>query len=147
TVDVSLLGLAIPFAVVDPEDPRMRETARAIERVLTREAGGIGRYDGDTYAGGHAWVIATLWLALYKLRTGDRRGAWALFRWVVDHRTAFDLLPEQVNRWTGEPCWVVPLLWSHAMYVWFVDEWAEREDAGGAGEEPGAAWVAAGGQR
>jgi len=29
----------------------------------------------------------------------------------------FGLLPEQVSKDNGEPCWVIPLTWSHAMYV------------------------------
>ena len=33
--DVSLLGLAVPFEVVDPREPRMRETAERVEQRLT----------------------------------------------------------------------------------------------------------------
>ena len=28
-----------------------------------------------------------------------------------------DLLPEQVSRDDGRPAWVIPLTWSHAMFV------------------------------
>jgi GH15 family glucan-1,4-alpha-glucosidase len=52
------------------------------------------RYAGDTYAGGNRWVLAALWLA----------------------QTSLGLLPEQVTD-DGEPAWVVPLAWSHAMLL------------------------------
>jgi len=38
-------------------------------------------------------------------------------RWAIDRQTPFGLLPEQVDRNTGEPAWVVPLTWPHAMFI------------------------------
>jgi glucoamylase len=75
------------------------------------------RYSGDHYRGGNPWIICTLWLAQYYIQLGDRKRAVQLLDWAVDHRTRLDLLPEQIDRDTGEPAWVVPLAWSHAMYI------------------------------
>jgi oligosaccharide amylase len=123
-IDVSLLGLCVPFDVVESLDARMQSTARAIEHHLTREVGGIGRYENDAYIGGNPWILATLWLGIYQLRQGREQAALEQFRWAVNHRSKFGFLPEQVDRQSGETAWVVPLAWSHAMYVWFVHELA-----------------------
>ncbi|HHT27292.1 MAG TPA: glycoside hydrolase family 15, partial [Firmicutes bacterium] len=118
TVDVSLLGLVTPFGMLPADDARMQATVAVIERDLTQSpAGGVVRYSGDHYRGGNPWIICTLWLAQYYIQLGDRKRAVQLLDWAVDHRTRLDLLPEQIDRDTGEPAWVVPLAWSHAMYI------------------------------
>lgn len=117
TIDTSTLGLSIPFGVFSPSDPRMLATAEAIATHLTSPGGGIRRYQGDPYRGGNPWVICTLWLALQYLAAGQKDTARDLYNWVLEHRTSLDLLPEQVDRTTGKPCWVVPLAWSHAMFL------------------------------
>jgi len=38
----------------------------------------------------------------------------------------FGALPEQVSKDNGEPCWVIPLTWSHAMYVWCLQDLKRR---------------------
>jgi glucoamylase len=116
TVDVSLLGLAWPFRAVDPAGPRMRATADAVERALARPGGGLLRYEEDDYAGGNPWVLAALWLGLYRRQVGDADGHRRALAYARRVATPLDLLPEQVTE-TGEPAWVVPLAWSHAMYV------------------------------
>lgn len=117
-VDVSLLGLFVPFALVPPNHPQAVRTAEVIERALTvPETGGIRRYENDAYIGGNPWVLTTLWLAQYRALNGQPEEARKLLDWAAGHRTRFGLLPEQVDRETGEPAWVVPLTWSHAMYI------------------------------
>ncbi|MGE5554564.1 MAG: glycoside hydrolase family 15 protein [Betaproteobacteria bacterium] len=117
-LDASLLGLSVPFGVLSPHDPRMQATADQIAQHLeNRRVGGIHRYSGDGYRGGNPWVICTLWLGLYELARGQVRRARECLEWAVAHRTPLDLLPEQVNGETGAPVWVVPLGWSHAMYI------------------------------
>ena len=116
TVDVSLLGLAWPFRAVDPASPRMRATADAVARTLGRPNGGVCRYAGDTYAGGNAWVLAALWLGLYRRQLGDAGGHAAALEYAQRVATPLGLLPEQVTD-DGAPAWVVPLAWSHAMFV------------------------------
>lgn len=115
-VDISLLGLAWPFGIVDPAGPRMRAMARAIENALVLDDGGVRRYHGDVYAGGNAWILATLWLALWYRQVGDRDGFRRCAAYAVHHQSGVGLLPEQVAR-DGRPGWVIPLTWSHAMFV------------------------------
>ena len=115
-VDVSLLGLAWPFGVVDPASARMRATVAAIERELVTPSGGVRRYTGDQYAGGNAWVLATLWLGLHYRQIGDHERFGRCIEWAERVQTPLGLLPEQVAE-DGSPAWVVPLGWSHAMLV------------------------------
>jgi oligosaccharide amylase len=115
-VDSSLLGLAWPFRAVDPESPRMRSTVAAIERELLLPEGGVLRYEGDAYAGGNPWLLTTLWLGLYYRQVGDEAGLRRFVDYVTGCATPLGLLPEQVTR-TGEPAWVLPLAWSHAMLL------------------------------
>ena len=116
TLDVSLLGLAWPFRAVDPAGARMRATADAVERELARPDGGLLRYEGDTYAGGNPWVLAALWLGLYRRQVGDLDGHRRAVVYAQRVATPLGLLPEQVTD-HGEPAWVLPLAWSHAMLV------------------------------
>jgi glucoamylase len=116
TVDVSLLGLAWPFRAVDPSGARMRATAAAVERTLGRPGGGLLRYEGDAYVGGNPWVLAALWLGLYRRQVGDGEGLRRALDYARRVATPLGLLPEQVTD-EGDPAWVVPLAWSHAMFV------------------------------
>ena len=115
-VDVSLLGLAWPFGAVDPSSARMRATVEAIERALQLADGGVMRFEGDTYAGGNPWILATLWLGLWHRLVGDDAGHRRALEYAVRRQTSVGLLPEQATR-DGRPAWVVPLTWSHAMLV------------------------------
>lgn len=125
-VDASLLGLSYPFAVIAPDDPRAVQTAQAVrEHLWTPGVGGIRRYENDTYIGGNPWILTTLWLGLEALGRDDVQTAQEMLAWATEHRTALDLLPEQIDRVTGETAWVVPLTWSHAMFVLLVHGLAE----------------------
>jgi glucoamylase len=115
-LDSSLLGLSWPFRAVDPCSPRMRATVAALERELSLPDGGVLRHEDDDYAGGNPWIISTLWLGLARRQTGDRDGLRRAIDYTLARRTPLGLLPEQVTR-AGEPAWVVPLGWSHAMLV------------------------------
>ena len=116
TVDVSLLGLAWPFAVVEPGGERMRATVAALEQELGCPAGSLRRYAGDTYAGGNRWVLAALWLGLWYRQVGESHGLERALTYALSAQTNLGLLPEQVTE-DGEPAWVVPLAWSHAMLL------------------------------
>ncbi len=126
TVDISLLGVTIPFEVFEANDKRVAGTVEAIERALTSQSsGGIKRYENDNYIGGNPWVLTTLWVALYHIETGNLEKAKSYFNWAVKSRTKLGLLPEQVSKDTGMPCWVIPLTWSHAMFVLVLDKLIE----------------------
>ena len=115
-LDVSLLGLAWPFAAVDPAGERMRATVAALEAELGGVEHGVARYAGDRYAGGNNWVLAALWLGLWCRQIGDTHRLEQSLEYAVRAQTALGLLPEQVTD-DGEPAWVVPLAWSHAMLL------------------------------
>ncbi|MFZ5817137.1 MAG: glycoside hydrolase family 15 protein [Bacillota bacterium] len=117
--DTSLLGMSTPFQVVEPDNPVMLRTVqRLVERVWSRPNGGMLRYQGDHYRGGlNPWILCTLWLGLYEAERGNRTAAEQILDWAVSRRTRTGLLAEQVDPVTGEAVWVVPLTWSHAMYV------------------------------
>jgi GH15 family glucan-1,4-alpha-glucosidase len=116
TLDVSLLGLAWPFAAVEPGGERMRVTVAALQAELGCPAGSLRRYAGDTYAGGHRWVLAALWLGLWHRQVGEPEGLERALTYALGAQTKLGLLPEQVTD-DGEPAWVVPLAWSHAMLL------------------------------
>ncbi|MBA2642119.1 MAG: hypothetical protein H0U82_04225 [Actinobacteria bacterium] len=115
-VDSSLLGLSWPFRAVEPGSPRMQATLAAVQRELQLPDGGVLRHEGDDYAGGNAWLLTTLWLGLAQRQAGDEAGLRRTIEYTLARQTPLGLLPEQVTR-TGEPAWVVPLGWSHAMLV------------------------------
>jgi GH15 family glucan-1,4-alpha-glucosidase len=126
SVDASLLWLALPYRIVDVDDPLMIRTVQAIEEEL-RAGYGVHRYPADTYYGGGQWLLLSAWLGWYYVKTGRREEAEKIAAWIVSQRQASGL-PEQVQehllsfahyeRWVeraGHPA--VPLLWSHAMFL------------------------------
>ncbi|MGE4283757.1 MAG: glycoside hydrolase family 15 protein [Clostridia bacterium] len=126
-VDISLLGITIPFEVFDFQDSRILSTVEAIEHCLASPGvGGIRRYETDGYMGGNPWILTTLWLALYHIKIGNDEKAVESLQWAAKHKTYLGLLPEQVDKNTGEAAWIVPLTWSHAMYVLVYLELADR---------------------
>lgn len=121
-VDISLLGLTIPFGVYKADNPMMKGTLEVIEQVLDCPvSGGLKRYENDNYAGGNPWLIAALWAALFHIENRNYEKARRYFYWAAGCRTGLGLLPEQADRETGRPAWVIPLTWSHAMFILVLD--------------------------
>jgi len=90
-IDVCLLGLQVPFNMIDANDPKMKQTAATIDRLCrSKIIGGIERFPGDIYISGDPWIIATLWLSIYYVRTNNQLEAKKLFKWVIDHATGID---------------------------------------------------------
>jgi GH15 family glucan-1,4-alpha-glucosidase len=125
-VDANLLGLAVPYCVVAPDDPRMQSTVRKIEADLT--SGGVHRYTQDTYFGGGEWVLLAGWLGWYDALAGNCERAKELAAWMEAQADERGDLPEQVPQHLNDPSyyqpWVDrwgeiarPLLWSHAKYL------------------------------
>lgn len=117
-LDTSLLGLVVPFGVFSPFDDKMKKTADLIEKNLwNQKVGGLKRYENDKYIGGNPWIITTLWLALFRIEQKQYEKAKELLYWVLKHRTCLGLLSEQIHKEKGTPAWVIPLNWSHAMFI------------------------------
>jgi GH15 family glucan-1,4-alpha-glucosidase len=126
-VDASLIGLAVPYALVPPNDPRMRATIDRIEGAL-RSSEGVHRYAQDTYYGGGEWVLLTAWLGWYYAVVGEQARASEALRWVEAQADVHGQLPEQVpaslidasqyNPWRQRWGEIArPLLWSHANHL------------------------------
>ena len=117
-VNAAVLAVAFPFRLLAPSDAKVVRCLERIRQVLGGSpAGGLKRYEGDTYAGGNPWVLTTLWAALVYLRQGRHGEARPLYDWVLANASPTGLLPEQVDRERGGPAWVLPLAWSHAMFI------------------------------
>ena len=126
-VDSSLIGLAIPYRVVDPNDPLMRNTVERIERDL-RRGGGLHRYAADAYYGGGEWILLTAWLGWYYAEVGEWEKAEAALHWIEMQADSALQLREQVPQTLNDPTYYAPwrerwgnianpLLWSHAKYI------------------------------
>ncbi len=95
------------------------------------EAGGLARYEDDTYqrqpghedvkVPGNPWVICTLWLAEYAVARAtsidELNSALDLVRWARAKARPSLVLPEQIDPFTGAPLGVAPFTWSHAQVV------------------------------
>ena len=118
TVDISLLGLAVPFKVFDAKDDKIKKTVRAIEdRLDGFPSEGFGRYEHDSYIGGNPWIVSTLWMGLYYAEIGDIQKCKEKLVWATKHATNLGFLPEQIDKFNGKPAWIMQLSWSSAMYI------------------------------
>ncbi len=127
-VDASLLWIAMPYRIVEVDDPRFLATLAKIEHDLHRPGGGVYRYAADWYYGGGEWILLTAWLAWTYIELGRVDEARQLMNWIEAQATPQGELPEQVSdhllissryaeweeKWGKVAC---PLLWSHAMYL------------------------------
>ena len=121
-VDISLIGLAVPFGIFDAKDDRIKKTVRAIEdRLDGFPSGGFGRYEYDSYIGGNPWIVSTLWLGMYYAEVGDTERAKDLLIWAAKNATNLGFLPEQVDKFTGNRAWISQLSWSCAMFIILLD--------------------------
>ena len=125
--DISLLSLSTPYDILETDDEIMKNTISAIERDLKLSNGGYMRYQGDNYVGGNAWIISSLWLALYYSKNGEKEVAKELFDWVTNHSDYLNFLPEQIDRNGDDTVWVRQLSWSHAMYIIVKKELCDNE--------------------
>lgn len=134
-VDANLLWLAVPFAVLKPDEEPMKATLAKIAEELYTD-GGMHRYREDTYFGGGAWLLLTAWYGWLLAEKGDLEGARRCLAWIEQHADSRGRMPEQVpvalqleaayHDWLarlGTPA--VPLLWSHAMYLVLSDKAAK----------------------
>jgi len=68
---------------------------------------------GQPVAADHGYIRLTL----HYFREGNRKRAGKLLSWCLNHANHNLLLPEQVHKENDGPAWVVPMKWSHTMYV------------------------------
>lgn len=126
-VDASLLWLGVPFRVVEPGDPVMVNTVKAIEAKLLHD-GGVHRYPEDTYYGGGEWLLLSCWLGWYYSLTDQTAAAQRQLEWTERQADGKGEMTEQVLHHVNKPekigewqnLWgevAKPLLWSHAMYL------------------------------
>lgn len=117
-IDISVLGLCIPFKIFKANDERIKNTVAIIESRLKNKFGGITRYENDGYSSNmNAWPIATLWLSLYYIELGEIDKAKEYFNFVVETAGKHGYLAEQIDGNTNKPIWVFGLAWSHAMFI------------------------------
>jgi GH15 family glucan-1,4-alpha-glucosidase len=127
-VDASLLWIALPFGLVNIDDPIFKKTLYKIEQDLYRKEGGVYRYCADTYFGGGEWLLLASWLAWTFIELGRLNEAETIMQWVEAQADDNGNMPEQVAEHllaeTYFDAWVErwgtsasPLLWSHAMYL------------------------------
>ena len=115
--DISNLAVCVPFEIVEISKEIIENTVLEIEQHLRLSNGGYLRYKTDNYMGGNAWIISSLWLALYYLKVNQIDKARELYDWVTLHADDKGFLPEQIDRITGKMAWVTQLSWSHALYI------------------------------
>jgi len=142
-IDVSLLSLAT-LGILDPKDPRMIDTAKAVREQLWLKTSveGCARYQGDVYQRaedgpkdipGNPWFISTLWLAEYCIDQSQNKqelqAALPYLEWCGKNALPSGVLAEQVHPVTGSPLCVSPLTWSHSAFVWTVLRYAEKDKA------------------
>jgi glucoamylase len=140
TVDASLAGLVL-FGVLDPADPKARQTLQAVTAGLEVKTpiGGLARYTGDAWhrtvddlarVPGNPWFITSLWMMRCEIAAAETPEAleaslrW--MRWVAKRCLPSGVLGEQVHPETGVPLGVAPLSWSHAEVVAALAEYLER---------------------
>lgn len=119
--DISQLGVLVPYKALST-DPAWRSAfAKQVEyiaqKLWRRGVGGIGRYEEDNYRDGNPWILSTLWLSLTASELGLEELARKCFEWAENNASSEGLFPEQVDPTSGEPAWVMPLTWSHAMFA------------------------------
>ncbi|MEZ6195741.1 MAG: glycoside hydrolase family 15 protein [Planctomycetota bacterium] len=130
TVDASLAAAALLAPPDSPYADELARSVRAVERELGTPAGGIARYQGDTYhrrddldpgIPGNPWIIGAAWVATWRARHARREADLAPVRrhldWILARAGDSGALPEQIDAVTGADLSVKPLTWSHAEYL------------------------------
>ena len=121
--DISVIGAVFPFNVLSCKDKKVQNTVEKINMTLRTYTGGYLRFEQDSYMGGkNPWPIATLWMAMYYIKAGNRAKARECLNFVLNSASDLGFLPEQVNNSTMEPSWVIGLGWSHAMFIIVLSE-------------------------
>ena len=116
-MDISLLGLTVPFNVFTPKEKKIQNTVERINLSLRTYTGGLKRFEEDHYMNGNPWPIANMWMTLYYLENGEKKKAKETFDFVVKTAAAHNFLGEQVSNENLKTNWAIGLGWSHAMFI------------------------------
>ena len=117
-MDISILGTVYPFEMFGNKEKTITNTVEKINLTLRTYTGGYLRFEQDSYIEGkNPWPIATLWMAMYYLKSGNKKMAEDCFKFVTNSASTLGFLAEQVDNNTMKPAWITGLGWSHAMYV------------------------------
>jgi isomaltose glucohydrolase len=126
-VDANLLFCALPYRLLEPDDPLMAATVHALSTAGLVH-GGVHRHAEDVFFGGGEWVLLAALLGSYFVAIGERSAAERQLEWVVAQADEHGNLPEQISSHLLHPAslaeWQTrwgpvarPLLWSHAMFL------------------------------
>jgi glucoamylase len=83
-------------------------------------AGGVIRYENDSYFlarkeyPGNPWIICTLWLGRYFIKSAQPDKAKELIDWAIATALPSGVMSEQVDPVDKQQLSVSPLVWSHA---------------------------------
>jgi GH15 family glucan-1,4-alpha-glucosidase len=115
-LDASLLMIPL-VGFLPPDDPRVRGTAEAIERHLTKDAF-VARYATETGvdglpAGEGAFLLCSFWLADNLALIGRREDARRLFERILEIRSEVGLLSESYDVAAGRLVGNYPQAFSH----------------------------------
>ncbi len=125
TLDVSSLYGAMVFNYY-ADSHHLIDTAALIEQNLLdiSPSGGAPRFEGDGYFYnadpaymGNPWIVTTLWMAQYYIRTKQLDHATNLLQWAERQASSSGIFSEQLHPVTSAPLSVAPLVWSHAEYI------------------------------
>ena len=121
--DISILGISYPFEMFEMSDDKINSTFGYLEAILRDDrTGNLRRYEEDHYICGNPWTLATLWAGMFLACKGDTEKARGYLFNAIKGRNALDYLPEQIDPQTLSSAWVIPLTWSHAVFVLLVRE-------------------------
>lgn len=141
------------FDLLPADDEKVVATMNKIKEKLSvkTKIGGLARFEGDFYhkefpdnefknIPGNPWYITTLWYAQWiikKATTKDElKEAQEILEWCTKHATDAQIMPEQLDPYSGKHISVAPLTWSHATYIeTFIRYQKKLNEIGGAGKK------------
>ena len=101
-----------------PKEKKVLNTIDKINMTLRTYTGGYLRYEDDNYCEGkNPWTIATLWMAMYYQKSGEKRKSNECIEFIIKSANEHGFIAELVDNKTMSPAWVNGLAWAHAMFV------------------------------
>ena len=126
-IDISMLGAVEPFNMFKAKEKKVLNTVERMNMTIRTYTGGYQRFEDDHYKGGNPWVIATLWMVIYYLESGENKKAQECFDFVLKTAGKHGYLAEQIDNNQMAPAWVIGLGWSHAMFIITLEKMIEKE--------------------